>query len=158
MNQVARKEEQQIQKSETRRSIYALEQCLLDLPEKDKIDPDSCVTHFFAPGVYVRQFFLPKGMIVTGKIHKTKHISIISFGKVSVTTEGRGIEIIEGPYTFTNEPGDKRAVYAHEDTLWTTIHPTNETDLEKIEDEVIAKTYAELEGPDQNLRIEGEYI
>lgn len=38
-------------------------------------------------------------------------------------------------------PGTKRAVIALEDTTWITVHVTNETDLEKIEDYVIAKTY-----------------
>lgn len=137
-----------------RDNIYALQEMLEDAPENmnaAELD-EKYITHFFAPGVYVRQMLIPKDMVVVGKIHKTKHVSIISCGKVSVTTEG-GTETIEGPYTFINEPGDKRAVYAHEDTIWTTIHPTEETDLTKIEDEVIAKDYAELEGPN-HLRIE----
>lgn len=149
MNEIAKR---------TRAKIQNLEDFLFQIPEEQRIDPDSCVTHFFAPGVYVRQMLIPKDMVVVGKIHKTRHVSIISCGKVSVTTEGRGVEVIEGPYTFINEPGDKRAVYAHEDTIWTTIHPTNETDLEKIEAEVIAKDYAELENPMNNLRIVGEVL
>jgi len=139
-------------KLQTRESIYALEDMLKDFPESmnAKECDERYITHFFAPGVYVRQMFIPKGMVAVGKIHKTKHVSIISCGKVSVTTEN-GMETIEGPYTFINEPGEKRAVYAHEDTTWTTIHPTEETDLAKIEDEVIAKDYTEIEGPDREL-------
>jgi len=134
---------------EARSNIALLQGVLEDFPESQ--NPKECdeeyITHFFAPGVYVRQMSIPKGLVLVGKIHKTQHVSIISCGKVSVTTE-TGTEIIEGPYTFINEPGDKRAIYAHEDTVWTTIHPTEETNLEKIEDMVIAKDYAELEGPD----------
>lgn len=52
---------------------------------------------------------------------------------------------IEAPYTFVSEPGTKRAVLALEDTLWTTVHVTDETDLEKIEEYVIAPTYEALE-------------
>jgi hypothetical protein len=44
---------------------------------------------------------------------------------------------------MVSEPGTKRAVYAETDVVWTTIHPTEETDLEKIEEEVIAKTFQE---------------
>jgi hypothetical protein len=142
MNQIAKRD-----------TILALEDYLHGVPEEAKIDCEPLITNFFAPGVYVRQMFLPKGMVVVGKIHKTRHVSIISCGMVSVTTEN-GTETIEGPYTFINEPGEKRAVYAHKDTIWTTIHPTEETDLSKIEDEVIAKDYAELENPLNNLRIE----
>ena len=42
-------------------------------------------------------------------------------------------------------PGTKRAVYAHPDVVWTTIHLTNETDLDKIEAEVIAPTYQDYQ-------------
>jgi len=140
---------------DTRKSIYALQDYLEDMPDKmdDKQCEEECITHFFAPGVYVRQMLIPAGMVAVGKIHKTKHVSIISCGKVSVTTEN-GTETIEGPYTFINTPGEKRAVYAHTDTIWSTVHPTEETDLAKIEKEVIATDYAELEGPQTTLRIE----
>jgi hypothetical protein len=36
-------------------------------------------------------------------------------------------------------------VYAHEDTVWVTVHLTNSTDLAEIEEEIIAKDFAELE-------------
>jgi len=142
---------------ETRNSIYALQDMLQDFPES--IDAQECedqyITHFFAPGVYARQMFIPAGMVAVGKIHKTAHVSIISCGKISVTTEN-GTETIDGPYTFINTPGEKRAVYAHTDTVWTTIHPTEETDIRKIEKEVIANDYDVLEGPENTLRIEGD--
>jgi hypothetical protein len=46
-----------------------------------------------------------------------------------------------------SEVGLKRAVYAHEDTIWTTIHLTahvGEENLDKVEDEVIAPDYENL--------------
>ena len=48
-------------------------------------------------------------------------------------------------------------MYALEDTVWTTIHVTEETDLEKIEDYVIAKSYDELEalGLSPRTKLEG---
>ncbi len=138
-----------------RDSIYALQALLMDVP--DSLNAQECedeyITHFFAPGVYARQMFIPAGMVAVGKIHKTAHVSIISCGKISVTTEN-GTETFEGPYTFINTPGEKRAVYAHTDTVWTTIHPTDETDIRKIEEQVIATDYAELEH--HTLRIEGD--
>ena len=138
----------QLARQELRDSVHSLESALLALPDEitvdDKQSEEKYVTHFFAPGVYARQMLLPKGMVFVGKIHKTKHVSIISCGHVSVVTD-QGKEDIKGPYTFINEPGEKRAVYAHEDTIWTTIHPTDETDIRKIEALVIAKDYAELE-------------
>jgi hypothetical protein len=41
----------------------------------------------------------------------------------------------------------KRAVYAEEDTVWTTVHLTefdNEAELGQIEQEVISPTYEEM--------------
>ena len=58
-----------------------------------------------------------------------------------------GEKYFEAPCTFVSEVGLKRAVYAEEDTIWTTVHLTefeNESDLDKIEREVIAPTYDEM--------------
>ena len=115
--------------------------------------------HIFAPGSYAREMTIPKGTLIIGKIHKHAHLNIISQGKVRVATEF-GPVYFEAPYTFVSEVGTKRAVYALEDTIWTTIHVTEETDLVKIEDYVIAKSYAELEalGLSPRMKIEGEIL
>jgi len=134
-----------------RKGIHALESIMMDMPEEEKFDLDELTDHFFAPGVYARMFFIEKGSVVVGKIHKTEHLNIICKGRCSVSTED-GPMVLEGPCVVTSRPGVKKAVYALEDTTWITIHVTDETNLEKIEDVVIAKDYDELE----TLRIEGE--
>lgn len=134
-----------------RNGIHALESVMMDMPEEEKFDLDELTDHFFAPGVYARMFFIEKGSVVVGKIHKTEHLNIICKGRCSVSTED-GPMVLEGPCVVTSRPGVKKAVYALEDTTWITIHVTDETNLEKIEDVVIAKDYDELE----TLRIEGE--
>jgi hypothetical protein len=106
---------------------------------------DNCtLRHIFAPGSYAREMTIPKGTLIIGKIHKHAHLNIISKGKVRVATEF-GPMSFEAPYTFVSDVGTKRAVYAIEDTIWTTIHVTTETDLDKIEEYVIAKDYDELD-------------
>lgn len=123
-----------------RQKLYALQGAVGDLPEVD------CpLHHVFAPGAYARTIYIPKGTVVVGKIHKHQHLNVLSKGAVSVLTEAGGVERYVGPLTMVSSPGTKRAVYAETDVVWTTIHLTNETDLEKIEDEVIAKTYEEYE-------------
>ena len=101
------------------------------------------VKHHFAPGVYAREALLPAGSCVVGKTHKTEHLNIISKGHCTVHTMGE-IKEVHGPYTFVSVAGAKKAVYSHTDVIWTTIHVTEETDLKKIEKEVINDT-AELE-------------
>ena len=119
---------------------------------------DCPLKHHFAPGQYAREILLPKGSLVIGKIHKHAHINVVSKGRVSVMTEYGRMDI-EAPCTFVSQVGTKRAVYAHEDTIWTTVHVTDETDLLKIEDEIIAKTYDEvpsLEFVQEALKLEAK--
>lgn len=134
-----------------RSAIHALQDIMLDIPEGERIDVDEMTSHHFAPGVYARQYFIPAGSVVIGKIHKTEHFNIICKGKCSVSTED-GPMILEGPCVTVSRAGVKKAVYAFEDTTWITIHVTEETDPDKIEKEVIANDYDEI----KTLRIEGE--
>jgi hypothetical protein len=123
-----------------RRELYALQAAVAELPEVE------CpLQHVFAPGAYARTMHIPAGTVIVGKIHKHAHLNILSQGRVEVRTEGGGLEHLQGPLTMVSPPGTKRAVYAVTDAVWTTIHLTDETDLEKIEGHVIAKTYDDYE-------------
>ena len=114
---------------------------------------DCTLRHFFTPKdekygccTYAREMFIPKGTIIIGKIHKHQHLNFISKGKVKVSTEF-GVKYLEAPCTFISEVGLKRAVFAEEDTIWTTVHLTefeSEEDLASVEDEVIAPTYKDM--------------
>lgn len=124
------------------------------------------VTHHFSPidetygcCTYAREMFIPKGTLIIGKIHRHQHLNFIQKGKVSVATEF-GVKYLEAPCTFVSEVGLKRVVVAEEDTIWVTVHMTkydNESDLDKIEDEVIASTYNEL-GLIDSKCLEGEVL
>jgi len=100
--------------------------------------------HYFADGLYAREIFIPKGTLLTGKIHKTEHLNILSKGEITVWTE-EGMKRLHAPFTMVSKPGTKRVGYAHEYTVWTTIHATKETDLEKLELELIEDQVAFLE-------------
>lgn len=112
---------------------------------------DCPLKHFFAPHAYGREIFIPKDTIIVGKIHKHSHLNMLMKGKVSVLTE-EGEKLLEAPLTMVSPAGTKRVVYAHEDTVWVTVHLTDETDLEKIEEEVIAKSYEEFQTFIENER------
>jgi len=107
------------------------------------LDATMPLRHIFAPGAYAREMSIPAGHWAFGKIHKHAHLSFITKGRIAVLTED-GPTVITAPYTFVNTPGTKRFVFALEDTVWTTVHVTDETDLQKIESLVIAKSYDEL--------------
>ena len=127
-----------------RKSIHALEEMMLALPKDEQLDAAELTDHYFAPGIYARMMFIPAGSVLVGKIHKHETMNIVCKGKISVVTES-GRMIFEGPCVMNSSPGIKKAGYAIEDTWFINIHATDETDLEKIEDEFIAKDYAEVE-------------
>lgn len=124
---------------QVRGGILELEKAMLKLPQ---IEMET--VHHFAPGVYARELQIPAGTLLTGKIHKTEHINVVSAGDISVLTEN-GVKRIKAPFTFVSKPGTKRLGLAHTDTVWTTFHVTDETDLVKIEELVIAKTHDETD-------------
>lgn len=109
------------------------------------VGPESCpVTHHFAPHSYGREMFLPAGLVVVGKIHRHAHISVISKGRVQVFTEHDGVQELSAPCTFVSHPGTKRVVHVLEDTVWTTVHVTDKTDIEDIEREIVADDFSEV--------------
>lgn len=118
------------------------------------------ITHYFSEGVYAREMFVPKGVMLTGKIHKYPQLNILSKGEVSVLIDEEVIRI-KAPYTFIAKAGAKRVFLAHEDSIWTVIHGTHETDLDKIESHFIAETeqeYLEFCGQKQLLFMTKEQI
>lgn len=127
--------EQEVDSPEARAKIDALLADMLKMPQVD-----IPVKHFFAKGVYARQGTIKKGTLLIGAIKKISHINIITSGDISIFTE-EGERRITGPAMMVSPPGTKRVGYAHEDTVWTTIIGTDETEVEKVEEEVLAKTY-----------------
>jgi hypothetical protein len=139
-----------------REDILTVQNGILDLIAKGAVQStlENCtLKHYFTPKdekygccTYAREMLIPKGTLIIGKIHRHQHLNFISKGRVKVITEF-GEKYLEAPCTFVSEVGLKRAVYAEEDTLWTTVHLTefnNEFDLDKIEQEVISPSYDEI--------------
>jgi hypothetical protein len=100
------------------------------------------VKHHFSPGVYARELFIPAGTLLTGKIHRFEHLNIMSQGDMSVLTED-GVKRVQAPFTIVSPAGTKRIAFAHSDTVWTTIHATDETDIERIENLLVADSEAD---------------
>ncbi len=93
------------------------------------------VNHHFGTGQYLRETSMPKGTFAIGKKHRFKTINIIIKGKLSVYN-GKDSPIlhIEAPAIWTSEAGVQKMAYFHEDTVWLNPHPTDEKDIDKIEE------------------------
>ena len=102
------------------------------------------VKHLFYEGIYARQIFIPRDTLLTSRIHKMAQIDVMSMGAMSIITN-EGIMRIQSPFIGMSPPGMKRLGYALEDTIWTSIHFTEERDIDKIEKILYAKSYEELE-------------
>lgn len=117
-----------------------LEMKMLSSP--DKIDLP--LIHYFTPGLYSREIYMPAGTLVVSKIHLTQHPFVISKGSVSVKIREGEWELLEAPYTGITYPGTRRVLYIQEDCIWTTFHATDIAPVDGS-DEEIAKAVAAIE-------------
>ena len=125
-----------------RAGILRVEEALKQIP--GAMSNDCCpLTHTFVDGAYVREIRMPKGMLLTSKIHKVTHPYFILSGEVSVLTP-EGTKRIKAPYYGVTPAGTKRLLYMHKDTVWVTVHVTKEKDLKQIEEEVIANKFQDI--------------
>lgn len=139
--------------AEMRAEILKLEAAMFAMPEHHV---QFKVAHHFSDKIYMRELFIPKGTTLTGKIHKTEHLNILSQGDLSVMTED-GVKRLKASTVIKSQPGIKRVGYAHEDSVWITVHhnPDDETDTDKIEERLIAKSFAEVPGFADPIKILG---
>jgi hypothetical protein len=99
--------------------------------------PEIKPVHRFAKGLYSREITIPANAFATGVIHKTQHLNVMSRGCVSVWSQDEGLRLLRAPFIFVAQPGTRRAGYIHEEMTWTTVFGTDETDLEKLKEELV---------------------
>ena len=117
-----------------------------------KTDIECTTKHQFSNGVYVREITMPKDSVILGAEHTTTHFNIISKGAcilLDLDTQER-TEIV-APCTFESKAGVRKVLYIVEECVWSTIHVTTETDIEKLEEELttMSSTYKEIMGTDK---------
>lgn len=117
----------------TRDQIVQLQEAMLPI-QCEQPEP----THFFAPGMYLRELTVPAGMLLVGKTHKHAHFLVVTKGRAEVISEF-GRTVVEPGHISISQPGVKRVVLALEDTQFITVHlnSSDTQDLEVIEAEHI---------------------
>ena len=108
----------------------------------DKIPID----RFFMDGVYIRKMTMFQGTVVIGAIHKHLHMCFLLEGHLSVASIA-GVREYKAPCYIIAEPGEKRVLYAHENSIWYNTHknPSGTKDIEQLEKELICINYKEYE-------------
>lgn len=101
-------------------------------------------TESLVAGLYTRIIFIPKGATVVGKIHRKPCVNIVASGDISIMTESGAMRVQAG-YTVTSPAGIQKVGYAHEDTIFINVFRTEETDIARIEADLIAESFEALE-------------
>lgn len=126
--------------------VYRAKMEALERSIREELEPVECeVRHHFAYGTYTRELFIPKGVVLTGHIHRNSCINIISKGKILAISDEGEYEI-EAPHTFVSGPFVKKAGYTLEDTVWINVFswfgPEDVTEVEKV---ILIPSYEALE-------------
>jgi hypothetical protein len=127
----------------TRDQIIQLQESMLPI-QCQQPEP----THFFAPGMYLRELTVPAGMLLVGKTHKHAHFLVVTKGRAEVLSEF-GRTIVEPGHISISQAGVKRIVLALEDTQFITVHlnSSDTQDLEVIEAEHIEPEVLGISSP-----------
>ena len=125
---------------ERRNKLFKLELALLQEPQVD-----IPVNHRFHGGMYAREITIPKGVMITGAIHKFDHFDIMLSGDITVSTDVGETKRLKGLNIMQGMIGKKRAGFAHEDTHWITFHAVEERDSEEMRDFLTCNSFADLE-------------
>jgi hypothetical protein len=132
----------------TLEQVKALQTAAAKLPQIDLH-----TEHFFASGLYCRVLFRPADTLIVGRVHLREHLYIVASGEVTVVGDGYKERII-GPRVIVSKPGTKRAVYSHTDATCMTVHRTDETDLDKIEAELVEEDHEAMFDSRNHLKID----
>ena len=92
--------------------------------------------HFFVPGMYCRRVYRPAGTLIVGKVHKQPHFFLCAKGEIIAWTE-QGMKKLQAGDVIESQPGTKRITLSTQDSIGVTVHKTDETDLDKIETEMV---------------------
>lgn len=90
--------------------------------------------------MYIRTILMKRGIMVTSKIHKWEAPFFIMTGAMTWFNELPGEDTavhIQAPYFGITQPGTRRAILVHEDTIMSACYATDLTSVEEIERTII---------------------
>lgn len=127
--------------SENRDVFNQLEQHLFSLPQLE--DEDYSLVEYKSGGMYGRQFTIPKGVCVTGRVYKRDHLEIMLSGDVLIRSADGGVKHYTGFNVIEAKAGKRQAGFALEDTVWLTVNIVPE-DVEQPLEYTSVLSYAEF--------------
>lgn len=128
--------------SRIRGNMLRLEAAMLADP-RSQTQEDFPTFHKFVNGQYIRESHVPKGYVISTRIHKYAHPMFLMSGIATIISED-GVREVAAPFFTITQPGTKRIVYMNTDTICVTVHRTDKIDVKEVEEEIWAKSFDEL--------------
>jgi|TARA_B100000768_G_C11256271_1_gene366538 hypothetical protein len=100
--------------------------------------------HHIKDGIYTREIFMPKGMLVLSFIHKVNHPSFFLSGEMSILNDKAEVKRIKAPMVVQTEIGTQRVAYMHQDCVWVCTYRTDAKTVEEAEKELFTEDFNEL--------------
>lgn len=94
------------------------------------------VEHHQTEDLYGRHFKAPKGTMLTTRVHKQDHVSVMLKGVIIVRDQDNNLTTITAPCVFTTKAGTQRAMYAVEDFEFLTVHHHTNQNLDTVKDDL----------------------
>lgn len=135
------------EKAVMRENILDFQQMLSEQDGAFFGDSDLCpVKHYFADGVYMREMFVPKDTVITGKIHNLSHVNILVSGTMEVATED-GVGVITGPCSFVTRAGVMKVGHSRTPCIWINVHPNidNTQDIDELENRLVSSSHEDYQ-------------
>lgn len=121
-----------------RRVIRMIERVTAESPyaldETDDARPK--IEDEWVDGFYIRTMRLDAGVMVVSKLHKSSHPYFVKEGQALVLDQD-GMHKVCAPFVGVTTPGTKRVIIATEDLVWSTVHKTDKTTVEEVEQDII---------------------
>ena len=125
--------------------IADLQQAMAEaIASGDQVEIKGDTQHYIVPGMlYGRRTNVPAGATIISAVHKVPHITIALKGIATVVGEDGEKRDVFAPNVFITPAGVQRAIYAHTEVEWLTVHACEETNVEVIEKLLTCKSMDE---------------
>ncbi len=115
-----------------REAVDRLQREMLGMPQATGMHTE----HTFHGGMYCRRLFRPAGTVIVGRVHKKAHLFVCVSGEIIAWSESGMRRLLPGDL-IESHPGTKRVTYAVKDSVGMTVHRTDQTELEALEEELL---------------------
>lgn len=112
------------------------------------------IFHHFGPNIYIREAHLPAGSIIIGHKHKQPTLNVFMSGELLLQDDNGNVSTLKAPMMFVSPAGRKVALTVT-DCVWLNIWSTPETDVRKLEEDLLEKS--EVSTLADELRMTTEY-